>query len=603
MKSGSPNLPNITAGKTVTINLGNGNIIQGFSHITVCLWSGFHPRPEQFVGYLPPAPELAELYHIWQLTYQALSNRLMLRQPTDSIAEDDLEIEASGVTNVSCQSFDDYSQQLSQAVNTWLSAEGMLTIERPLRAHLNPADEIRVIVETDDDLLRRLPWHCWEFFKDYPSAEMALSRPEYSRRVTGFAKSPERKQVRILAVLGNLRGIDVEPERQALQTLPDAEVEFLVTPSRQEFTRTLWDQQGWDLLFFAGHSQTEGVTGRIYINENPTHNSLTIAQLEEALKVAIDQGLQLAIFNSCDGVGLAQALGKLQIPQVIVMREPVPNQVAQAFFQYFLRAFAKDQFPLYQAMRQARGRLQGLEDEFPGASWLPVICQNPAVEPPTWTQLRGMPACPYQGLAAFREADAPLFFGREQVTQELVMAVKRKTLVAVVGPSGSGKSSVVFAGVVPDLRNTPGATNWQIISFRPGAKPFDALANALMNGTSVDHRGALEPGGIKQQEDHSLRLQVLELSVELQHHPQVLCQKLNRLYQDRAGTRLLMIVDQFEELYTLGSESDQQAFIEGLLEAVHAATGFTLLLTLRADFYGYALSHRGFSDALQGGRI
>lgn len=56
------------------------------------------------------------------------------------------------------------------------------------------------------------------------------------------------------------------------------------------------------MLFFAGHSQTEGETVRIYINENKTNNSLTIEQLEEALKAAIDKGLKLAIFNSCDGL-------------------------------------------------------------------------------------------------------------------------------------------------------------------------------------------------------------------------------------------------------------------------------------------------------------
>lgn len=66
------------------------------------------------------------------------------------------------------------------------------------------------------------------------------------------------------------------------------------------------------------------------------------------------------------------------------MREPVANRVAQEFFKHFLDAFAKQQLSLYLAVRQARRQLQGLEDEFPRASWLPVLCQNPAVESPTW---------------------------------------------------------------------------------------------------------------------------------------------------------------------------------------------------------------------------
>lgn len=70
------------------------------------------------------------------------------------------------------------------------------------------------------------------------------------------------------------------------------------------------------------------------------------------------------------------------------MREPVPDVVAQEFLQHFLRTFAQGK-SLYLAVREARERLQGLETQFPCASWLPVICQNPAVVPPTWDQLRG----------------------------------------------------------------------------------------------------------------------------------------------------------------------------------------------------------------------
>lgn len=108
-----------------------------------------------------------------------------------------------------------------------------------------------------------------------------------------------------MAILGNSKDIDLETETRFLKSLQDAEVSFLVNPSRQELNTQLWNPVGWDILFFAGHSHTEGETGRIYINENQTNNSLTIEELEEALKAAIDNDLKLAIFNSCDGLGLA----------------------------------------------------------------------------------------------------------------------------------------------------------------------------------------------------------------------------------------------------------------------------------------------------------
>ncbi|MGA7936547.1 MAG: CHAT domain-containing protein [Kovacikia sp.] len=585
--------------RTVVINLGSGDLNQGFPQITVRLWTDQYPQAEQWVGSLPAAPELMESYHIWQSTYRALCNRLILRLPSSETLEDELEIEAGGITQVSQLSFEEFSQQLHQTINTWLKSAGLITIERQLRSLLNPADEIRVIFEANDDVLRRLPWHCWDFFQDYPYAEMALSRPEYQRR--GVTRNLNyRQKVRILAILGELQGIDVAAERQLLQGLVDAEIELLVTPSRQEFNQQLWDASGWDILFFAGHSQTEGETGRIYLNDNPTNNSLTIAQLEEALKLAIDNGLKLAILNSCDGVGLAQALGKLQIPQVIVMREPVPNRVAQEFLRYFLAAFASERLPLYQAMRQTRRKLQGLEDEFPAASWLPVLCQNPAVEPSTWLQMGGMAPCPYRGLFAFQEADAALFFGREQVTNDLITAVKRQALVAVAGASGSGKSSVVFAGLVPRLRSSLSSTHWQILSFRPGSKPLDALAEAFIEFGVTSQGTLLKQPSVKATDDRSFHFSVLELAVDLQTDPQVLCHLIDRQHRANPGTRLLLIVDQFEELYTLCPEVDRQPFLDSLLDAVQSAPGFTLVLTLRADFYGYALSDRRLSDALQG---
>ncbi len=91
------------------------------------------------------------------------------------------------------------------------------------------------------------------------------------------------------------------------------------------------------MLFFAGHSHTQEETGVIYINENPTNNSLPIAQLAEALKAAIEKGLKIAIFNSCDGLGLGDGLEKLNIPTTIVMREPVPIGLRKNFLIIFYK--------------------------------------------------------------------------------------------------------------------------------------------------------------------------------------------------------------------------------------------------------------------------
>ncbi|MGB3655470.1 MAG: CHASE2 domain-containing protein, partial [Rivularia sp. (in: cyanobacteria)] len=129
-------------------------------------------------------------------------------------------------------------------------------------------------------------------------------------------------------------------------------------------------------------SHLNGETGRIYINPD---DSLTIEQLKNGLKAAISRGLRLAIFNSCDGLGLATQLASLHIPQMIVMREPVPDLVAQRFLKFFLSAFSESK-SFYLAVREAGERLQGLEAEFPCASWLPIICQNPTEAPLNWSK-------------------------------------------------------------------------------------------------------------------------------------------------------------------------------------------------------------------------
>lgn len=149
----------------------------------------------------------------------------------------------------------------------------------------------------------------------------------------------------------------------------------------------LWDEEGWDIFFFAGHSSSnaDGTIGTIELNET---ESLSINKFGEALKAARERGLQIAVFNSCDGLGLANTLAELNIPQIIVMRETVPDEVARGFLQDFLTAFAREGCSLYTAVRQARRKLENFEDGFPGVKWLPVISQHPAAMPPTWQQLR-----------------------------------------------------------------------------------------------------------------------------------------------------------------------------------------------------------------------
>ncbi|MBI3302337.1 MAG: AAA family ATPase, partial [Deltaproteobacteria bacterium] len=193
--------------------------------------------------------------------------------------------------------------------------------------------------------------------------------------------------------------------------------------------------------------------------------------------------------------------------------------------------------------------------------------------------------CPYRGLHPFRGEDAPFFFGREAFTARLAEMVERQGLVAVVGASGSGKSSVVFAGLIPRLHHEG---SWLIASFRPGDRPFHALAAALMP--------LLEP----QMSQADRPSEIGKLAGQLQQGDRTLQDVLEHIAQQNPGAhRLLLVADQFEELYTLcRSEQVRRRFLDGLLEVI-AMRLLAVVLTLRADFYGHALGYRPFADRLQ----
>ncbi|MBN4004309.1 CHASE2 domain-containing protein [Nostoc sp. LPT] len=361
--------------KLIVISLEKGNLNDGFFPVTAQLWENNNSRPIKFIGSLPPAPKIAELYKRFQLIYQALHKRFVNRSG--------LEVDSTGLNNVSEVDFSEVQEQLYEAINSWLNSDLFRPIDQKLREKLALDEEFKVIIEASDYLLQQLPWHLWNFIEHYQLCEVAVSTPKYER-VRPFPKQKTNK-VRILAILGNSQGIDIQQDRNILEQLPNASTIFLVEPSRQELDKWLWDEQGWDILFFAGHSHSQNDRGQIHINQT---SSLTITELKNALSYAILRGLKIAIFNSCDGLGLARQLIDLQINQIIVMREEIPDLIAQEFVKYFLGAFSEGQ-SFYLAVRYARSRLQGLEEKFPGASWLPVICQNIAEETLTWQELSG----------------------------------------------------------------------------------------------------------------------------------------------------------------------------------------------------------------------
>ncbi len=196
------------------------------------------------------------------------------------------------------------------------------------------------------------------------------------------------------------------------------------------------------------------------------------------------------------------------------------------------------------------------------------------------TAVAAEPRNPYKGLRAFDEADAPDFAGRERLIDQLRETLGASRLVAVVGPSGSGKSSVVRAGLLPELRRgrLPGSGDWFTVTLTPGQHPFEELENGLLRIATSPPVGLLEL--LTDGERGIGRAVRRVLPVD--------------------GT-LLLVIDQFEELFTLcGDESVRRQFLVGLASAVtEERSRLRVVLTLRADFYDRPLRYEAIGRLMR----
>ena len=191
---------------------------------------------------------------------------------------------------------------------------------------------------------------------------------------------------------------------------------------------------------------------------------------------------------------------------------------------------------------------------------------------------------PYKGLRAFLEADALDFFGRETVVKRLLQSLAEdghaQRFLAVVGPSGSGKSSVVRAGLVPALRRgaIPGSERWYVIDVVPGLHPFREIETALM---SV----AVEPPP--------------SLMEELERDELGIVRAVDRVLPDPEA-ELVIVLDQLEEVFTMIEDDSERARFLASIEAaaLQPDSRVRMIATLRADFYDAPLSVPGFGDLL-----
>jgi len=235
------------------------------------------------------------------------------------------------------------------------------------------------------------------------------------------------------------------------------------------------------------------------------------------------------------------------------------------------KATAKDPKQRYTDVLELAAALQSAVSARPGPAPAPTgaaVVQNP-----------------YKGLRPFQEADARDFFGRKPLVKRLLSRMgedgAESRFLALVGPSGSGKSSVISAGLLPTLRHDaiPGSSDWFFAQMVPGRYPLDELEIALLRVAVSQPAGLMEQ--LRRDERGLLRATSLALPDE--------------------GSELLLVIDQFEEIFTLARDDKESARFLKLLSAAinEPRSQVRLIISLRADFYDRPLTHREFGQLMR----
>lgn len=218
-----------------------------------------------------------------------------------------------------------------------------------------------------------------------------------------------------------------------------------------------------------------------------------------------------------------------------------------------------------------------------------ILQQDPSLLTPLRTAQVGSPPTPrknpYKGLDAFGEGDADDFFGRDELVQEILERLANSSFLTVIGPSGSGKSSVIRAGLVPALRRgaLEGSSSWQIASLAPGGHPFAQFESALV-------RSAADPT-------------LTNLTAQLRGDDLDVLRAVLRVVPE--GGRLVLVIDQLEELFLqVEDDAERDRFIRNLVEALEDPhSGLTVVTTLRADVLHLPLAHPRLGPVLVGGLV
>lgn len=337
---------------------------------------------------------LTKSYEQWRSAYLYYYKRLRGRKV----------ISGTGTVPVdSRQELVNAEEHLLKEFKHWLLSPELVSIRSEIaRAAKSEQHWVEVFLTCTPIELARLPWETWEIGTDLGTPP----RIRIARTPTNIIDEsvrPIRRKARVLAILGDNTGLNLGQDTKALRSLlrvadikligwqrNDKNAEsnihkgieahfFDADKLKVEIPRAIASEPGWDILFFAGHSNETVLTGG-ELGIAP-HTSISITEIEQSLKQAKKQGLQFAIFNSCCGINLAESLINLGLSQVAVMREPIHDQVAQEFLVQFLKSLAEYK-DVHEALLNASEFLKQQEKRlsYPSAYLVPSLFRHPGSE-------------------------------------------------------------------------------------------------------------------------------------------------------------------------------------------------------------------------------
>jgi tetratricopeptide (TPR) repeat protein len=311
---------------------------------------------------------LVEKWRSAYLSYPKESTRRLI----DSTPAEGFRIILKKITHLG--SVNQSTNELRAEFNKWLSGS---QLENLIHTNTTKDDDIRIIIRPENNALYNLPWAEWKFIsQERPNTTIAMGYPDFELIQSDLRQPPSRQK--ILVILGDSTGINIERDANFFENIKHhADIKILRQPSQDELLDVLGNNP-WDMLYFAGHSDTEGERGLIQLGDQ----TVSIDQLWFALRKAARKGLQVAIFNSCNGLGIADQLNDPCIPASIIMREAVHDEVAFQFLKSFLQDVFVNGSPFHTAFRNAQQSLKSIEHRYPCASWLPTLFQRPDFIPP-----------------------------------------------------------------------------------------------------------------------------------------------------------------------------------------------------------------------------